>query len=128
APRQPREAVAFPLSIPRQCVASVVAGRLIRANVWCRREWARGHRQPSRRITFIRILMHPSGRASSRTRISVGAITLRDLQTEIARSPTRAAREMGLPKSKTETPPCALIGVTMYSHNARPDGNVTGIA
>src|SRR2546423_14359165 len=35
---------------------------------------------------------------------------------------------MGRPKSKTETPPYALIGITTYSHNARPTGNVTGIA
>src|SRR5207248_2569756 len=35
---------------------------------------------------------------------------------------------MGRPKSKTETPPYARIGVTTYSHNARPTGNVTGIA
>src|SRR6476660_2014740 len=27
-----------------------------------------------------------------------------------------------------ETPPCVVIGVTTYSHNARPTGNVTGIA
>src|SRR5690349_5432699 len=35
---------------------------------------------------------------------------------------------MGRPKSKTETPPYALIGVITYSQNARPTGNVTGIA
>src|SRR5689334_1934771 len=35
---------------------------------------------------------------------------------------------MGRPKSKTETPRYALIGITTYSHNARPPGNVTGIA
>src|ERR1044071_2171745 len=35
---------------------------------------------------------------------------------------------MGRPKSKTEMPRYALIGVTTYSHNARPTGNVTGIA
>src|SRR5437868_14889539 len=35
---------------------------------------------------------------------------------------------MGRRKSKTETPPYAVIGITTYSHSVRPTGNATGIA